>query len=232
MQTLNENEIFQQIASEIGDVKETANQSGMINRVLAWQDELSILNKDLLKSLIRIESIGEKDIIYICSDKITLHISKKGYISPKMISNKRTIWLKGTARQVVLETMYKTSEKGKTIKLGSILLEEIIYNDNKYYASWNGTKLAYIMTKIRGEELILRFEKSRLKSENKISHKKQPHLINRDEVYKDNEPEEWLNREPEMTELLQYILELRERKISLEERELLKEIYSEISNLL
>jgi len=232
MQTLNENQIFNQIAKEVGDAKKASNQTGITNEVLKDSDELSILNQRLVQQNIYVDRTNNNIKIYLAGDKVSYKVSRKGYIYIQI----KNITVSGSIRQILLRTMYENSQAmGNAIKLGSNILEPITYNNTPLHVAWDSdcATIKYICDEDIGKNEIRKFEKSRLYKENqRTSSNDNAILHDKDEVYGDSDPELFIENTDELEELLQVILDIKLRKRSVEEIELLKEIRSEIDKMI
>ena len=167
--------------------------------------------------------------IYLLGDRIRFKYFNK-ILCPFINKKGKYVFLKGEARINALLLKAKISYK-KLISLYSEGVTEVFYDlEKETYIMFRYGKI-FVITKSKNK-----IEDELFKTLNKkfeLTHTDNKKIFEFNEtIYSKNEPEDFQTKIEELEELLSIVRELQKRKITFEERELLKEISSEIESLI
>jgi len=168
----------------------------------------------------------KNDRVYLLKDRVRFKIFDKNLV-PFIKKGDKYWFLKGEARKIALTLKASLSYKEA----------ELVFENNKFQVFYNKEPKRYILfskgyvilvTKNKKELLkYLEYFKPKFSKESKTLQ-----FVFESTIYSNQEPEGFEERIEELEEFLSLINSLKTRKLSFEERELLKEIQSEIEFLI
>ena len=178
--------------------------------------------------------------IYMAGDRVIIKLSKKGSVY-FLVKNQL---IRGLVRNILLEKLVEFKyymNQEPEFELPSYYVYKA-YNDNKDLMVWISKRnnlYSMIYNYDDGSKLLKQQQKdityNKLKEENKGDTRgvgSSVHISEPDEIYGKLEPEEFTIRTDELEEMLSLVLSMKQRKLSSEEIELLKEIKSELEIIL
>ena len=206
--------------------------------VIDVEDEFGVIqNTEFIRN--QVSYVDDK--MYLSGDRVNIKLSKRGSVY-FLVKDKL---IRGLVRNILLEKLveYKYSMNSEPVvelpsywvyeaigKTGKKLLIWISKKNNLYsmvYNYDNGLKLL--------EEQKVKINYNRLKEENRNDTRgvgSSVYIPEQNEIYGSLEPELFTIRTDELEEMLSLVLSMRQRKLSSEEIELLKEIKSELEIIL
>ena len=194
------------------------------------KNEFSIINdRDFIRK--SISFIDNR--MHLCGDRVTIKIAKSGSIY-FIIKNQVA---RGMVRNILLEKLieYKYNLSVEPIADMPMYWVYKANNDSKELLVWvdkkNGSyAMIYALDKgiemLKNQQMTITYGKLKEQSYRKTGSK--VYIKDKNEIYANNEPEEFEIRTNELEEMLNLVLSMKQRVISFEESELLKEIQSEI----
>ena len=223
------NEIY-----ETNDIKYEENINRYYDLIDLNQEYELIKNVNFIRS--QISFIESK--IYIAGDPVDIRLSKKGSIYFTVKGN----LVRGLIRNILLEKLIEFKYSMSKEPVGE-LPQYVIYiaSNDKYKLLVYINKKNSLYTMIYDIEpglLVLKEQKVRIVY-NKLREEPDTHqsgskvwLGEPDEIYGKLPPEHFTEKVEELEEVLNLVLELKQRKVSTEEYELLREIKSELEIIL
>jgi hypothetical protein len=226
-----------------GDYVNTQDESSI--KRLYEPDELIDLSKEfsiLLKEMKnKIFISSNKKIIYLGSDQVYIKFSKNG----SLYFIVKNVYLRDYEVSLNLKTVLVEAQMRKVREVCELPRYIVEHHQSifsgKEYVIWrnkSNERISIIMEYNKGierlKEQMSNIEYRMLKEESQYAHhiEQEPTIPEKDEIYGDKQPEYFIEKTAELKETLQVLLELKNRKISSEEFELLREIQSEISNII
>ena len=203
--------------------------------IISIDQEMEILLKDLVEA--NISYSNKQNAVLIANETVTVRISKTGSIYFLL----KGLYLKEPIRGKVLKLLVENQLKEikELVELPRYVVKLMQSESGKEYICWfnkNGEPVM-LMVKEAGlkrlENQLQSVEYKALKEELEyISHlEKEPIEREPDEIYGNKEPEVFIERIAELKEFLQVIMDMKNRKVSADEFDLLQTLQSEIGNI-
>jgi len=219
---------------ETNDIKYEENINRYYDLIDLNQEYELIKNVNFIRS--QISFIESK--IYIAGDPVDIRLSKKGSIYFTVKGN----LVRGLIRNILLEKLIEFKYSMSKDPIGELPNYWIYKANNKNYKLlvWISKKsgLYTMIYDIEPGLLVLKEQKVRIVY-NKLREEPDTHqsgskvwLGEPDEIYGKLPPEHFTEKVEELEEVLNLVLELKQRKVSTEEYELLREIKSELEIIL
>ena len=167
------------------EIKETENQLSLSGKVSTMAEELAVLNPELVQAnLTHITEDGKKRLL-ISGEKITLKLSKKGYLYSMLLGE----YIKGGLREAVFNYLRTNADiKRYKGKMGKYEVEGIKWNDTILYLLINisTNRVEFVINKDRYNQMLSKME---------IQHKREdlqysPKIIRTNSVVQD-ESRDW-----------------------------------------
>lgn len=225
------------VVSEELEIKQEENQTRYYD-VIDLEKEFDLLDPKMVRKMI---SVDKDKRLYLANDLVEPRISKKGsiyfMIKGNYVKNRN---IANILKTKLIEVQFTIIDHIKDLPSYIVELHKSILSKRKYIV-WKSKRdgmIHIIMEEIAGLERLknqmTQIEYKRLEEE--LDYKKDllvdPIDVEKHEIYYQQEPELFMEKVEELYELLATIKELKSRKISYEERELLKEIKSEIEYII
>jgi len=172
--------------------------------------------------------IVKNNKVYLAGDKVTFKFFNNSLV-PFIDKNKNKWFLKGKARRQAL-TLKAQLSYPNAILLDSISTIELFFNKDpkRYIVMYKGEVILITKSKKEAIEMINKYYSYEFKEEPKVV--KTVYLNEGDNIYQG--VEDFQSREEELTEALNVVLSMKNRQLLADEIELLKELQSEIANLI
>jgi hypothetical protein len=214
----------------------TVNESNIkrFYELIDLSEELSLLLEPIVDKAIYIKNNN----IYIGDDKVEFRFSKQG----NLYFTLKGVYIKEPIRSKVMSKVQELLTETKELtELPKYIVKKFVSKTGNKYIGWiskRTEKLVMLSQYEKGieklNEQLKAIEYNVLREETNYVHsiEREPTEPEKDEIYGSKEPEVFIERTAELKELLQVVLEMKTRKISSEEFELLREIQSEIGNII
>ena len=164
--------------------------------------------------------------IYLLNDKVTFKFFDKNLV-PFIKKGDKYWFLKGEARKIALTLKSSLSYKEAELVFENNQIQVFLQEEPKRYILFS-RGLVILVTKSKKELLkYLEYFKPKYEKTNKTLQ-----FVFESNIYSSSEPEVFEEKTEELEEFLSLVNYLKTRKLSFEERELLKEISSEIESLI
>ena len=168
----------------------------------------------------------KEDKVYLLNDRIRYKIFDKNLV-PFIKKGDKYWFLKGSSRKIALTLKAKISYKDAKLVFENNNFQVFLQEEPKRYILYSKC-FVLLITKNKNELLrYIEYFKPKYEKTNKIFQ-----YVFESNIYSNSEPEAFEEKIEELEEFLSIINYLKSRKLSFEERELIKEISSEIESLI